>query len=193
MSKVILAHQYRSRFFIPNLTVTESGFSLLEYLAVITMTAALSIMVSANFRQLIDRYRVTTVASEFRIDLFTARAEAIRRQVRVDMIPVDSEHWERGWLLLIDANNNQRFDAGDLLLHRSGVLPKVLLVDAQLRDSHKSYLAFDSSGRPRSASSSQIPQIGSLMFSVGSQRRKIIISFLGRVRLCDPDKDATTC
>ena len=193
MSKVILVHHYRSRFFIPNFTVAESGFSLLEYLAVITMTAALSIMVSANFRQLIDRYRVTTVASEFRIDLFTARAEAIRRQVRVDMIPVDSEHWERGWLLLIDANNNQRFDAGDLLLHRSGVLPKVLLVDAQLRDSHKSYLAFDSSGRPRSASSSQIPQIGSLMFSVGSQRRKIIISFLGRVRLCDPDKDATTC
>lgn len=193
MSKVILAHQHPSRFFIPNLTVAESGFSLLEYLAVITMTAALSIMASANFRQLIDRYRVTTVASEFRMDLFTARAEAIRRQVRVDMIPVDSEHWERGWLLLIDANNNQRFDAGDLLLHRSGVLPKVLLVDARLRDSHKSYLAFDSSGRPRSANSSQIPQIGSLMFSVGSQRRKIIISFLGRVRLCDPDKDATTC
>ena len=193
MNKVLFPGQYHLRFFAPSHSVAESGFGLLEYLAVIMITATLISMSAANFRPLIDRYRVSTVASEFRMDLFSARAEAIRRQVRVDMIPVDSEHWERGWLLLIDANNNQRFDGGDLLLHRSGALPKALLVEARLRDSHKSYLAFDSSGRPRSASSSQIPQIGSLTFSMRAQRQKIIISLLGRVRSCDPDKDATTC
>lgn len=193
MTKVTLVHHPRLYSFIPNHFSVESGFSLLEYLAVIMMMATLITMATANFRLLIDRTRVTTVASEFRVDLMSARAEAIRRQARVDVIPMDAEHWERGWLLLIDANNNQHFDSGDLLLHRSGVLPQGLLVDARLRDSHKSYLAFDSSGRPRSANSSQIPQIGSLTFSVGAQRRKIIISFLGRVRLCDPDKDAATC
>ncbi|MFN5447471.1 MAG: pilus assembly protein FimT, partial [bacterium] len=68
-----------------------------------------------------------------------------------------------------------------------------LVIEANLRDSKKAYLAFDSNGRPRSAASVQTPQFGSLLFSVGEQRRKIIISFLGRVRLCDPDKDTATC
>jgi type IV fimbrial biogenesis protein FimT len=122
-----------------------------------------------------------------------ARAEAVRRRSRVDMIPIDAQDWAHGWLILIDANNNQHFDYGDLSLHRSQSDMKGLVIEAKLRDSKKAYLAFDSTGRPRSAASAEIPQFGSLLFSVGEQKRKIIISFLGRVRQCDPDKDAATC
>jgi type IV fimbrial biogenesis protein FimT len=78
------------------------------------------------------------------------------------------------------------------VLHQGGVPPEGLHIVSSLRDP-KPYLAFDPSGRPRSASSSAVPQIGSLLFTVGSQQRKIVVGFLGRVRSCDPARDGAAC
>jgi len=172
---------------------SRSGFGFIDYLTTITIAAIILLIASANFKPLLDRSRVVSAAGEFRAALIMARAEAVRRRSRVDMIPIDAQDWAHGWLILIDANNNQYFDSGDLSLHRSQSDMKGLVIEAKLRDSKKAYLAFDSTGRPRSAASAEIPQFGSLLFSVGEQKRKIIISFLGRVRQCDPDKDAATC
>ena len=193
MTKLVLNHKFQLGFFGLHRLSALSGFSIIEYLATLVITAILLLMISSNFRSLVDRSRVTAAMSEFHTTILLARSEAMRRQKRVDVIPLDSKNWGKGWLVLIDANNNQQFDTGDLLLHRSQAETKGLVVDAKLRDSKKSYLAFDPSGRPRSAASSQIPQIGSFIFSVNAQRLKIIIGFLGRVRVCDPDKDSATC
>lgn len=193
MTKLVLRHRYELRLFNLHPPNVRSGFSMIEYLATLVITAILLFMTSSNFRSVVDRSRVTSAMSEFHTVILLARAEAMRRQKRVDVIPLDSKDWGKGWLVLIDANNNQRFDSGDLLLHRSQAETKGLAVEAKLRDSKKSYLAFDSSGRPRSAASRQVPQMGSFIFSVSEQRLKIIISFLGRVRVCDPDKDSATC
>ncbi len=193
MTKLAQTNTYGQRFFYLNRPTTQSAFSIIEYLATLMIAAILLVMTSSNFRSVADRSRVNTAMSDFHTVILLARAEAMRRQMRVDVIPLDSKNWNKGWLVLIDANNNQQLDAGEVLLHRSQVGTKGLTVEAKLRDSKKSYLAFDTSGRPRSAASSQVPQIGSFIFAVSAQRLKIIISFLGRVRVCDPDKDSATC
>ena len=193
MTKHALTNGYGQRFFYLNRPDPRSGFSMIEYLATLVIAAILLLMTSSNFRSVVDRSRVTAAMSEFHTAILLARAEAVRRQIRVDVIPSDFKDWSKGWLVLIDANNNQQLDVGDVLLHHSQSETKGLAVEAKLRDSKKSYLAFDTSGRPRSAASSQIPQIGSFIFAVSAQRLKIIISFLGRVRVCDPDKDSATC
>ena len=193
MNKRMLSDRYERRFLNRHPPNMRSGFSMIEYLTMLVITAILLFMTASNFRSVVDRSRVTAAMSEFHTTILLARSEAMRRQKRVDVIPEDTKDWGKGWLVLIDANNNQRFDSGDLLLHRSQTETKGLAVEVKLRDSKKSYLAFDSSGHPRSAASSQIPQIGSLIFSVSAQRLKIIISFLCRVRVCDPDKDGATC
>ena len=193
MTKATLSNEYGQQFFGLHRPNTRSGFGMIEYLATLIIAAILLLMTSSNFRFMVDRSRVMAATSEFHTAILLARSEAMRRQKRVDVIPLDSKDWGKGWLVLIDANNNQRFDSGDLLLHRSQSETKGLAVEAKLRDSKKSYLAFDGSGRPRSAASSQVPQIGSFIFAVSAQRLKIIISFLGRVRVCDPDKDGATC
>ena len=193
MTNVLIVDENELLSFRFNSSNARSGFSMIEYLATLVIAAILFLMTSSNFRSVVDRSRVAVAMSEFHTVILLARSEAMRRQTRVDVIPLDSKNWGNGWLVLIDANNNQRFDSGDLLLHRSQSETKGLAVEAKLRDSKKSYLAFDSSGRPRSAASSQVPQIGSFIFAVSAERLKIIISFLGRVRVCDPDKDSATC
>lgn len=169
------------------------GLTLLECLLVCTLLAALTMTTLPAMRSLLDRARVNLACSEFHQAILRARAEAIRRHERVDLVPASGHDWRSGWVVLIDSNNNQQLDPGELSLYRVELDIHDLNVEARLRDAHKMYFAFAPSGRPRSAASASLPQIGSLLFTVGAERRKLVMSFLGRTRICDPDAVAATC
>ncbi len=170
-----------------------SGLSLTECLMVLALLAVMGALALPNLRPLMQRARVNVACSEFHQSILVARSEAIRRRVRVDIVPVVAGEWRHGWLVLIDENNNQRHDPGELLIHRSEADLAGVSVEARLRDASRAHLAFGPGGRPRSATSANVPQVGSLVFSAGSARRKLIISFLGRVRVCDPEPGASAC
>jgi len=169
------------------------GASLTELLAVVAITALLVGQAIPACRDMLDRARVTTAATNFRMSLAAARSAAIRRGQRVDLLPATSAGWHTGWRVVVDRNNNQRADDGEEVLRDASALPPDMEVLARLTDGSRAYLAFDPSGRPRSASSATVPQFGSLIFRCGTQRRKLVIGFLGRVRLCDPDHDRAAC
>lgn len=167
--------------------------SLIELLISIAIISLLSAFAMPGFRDVLDRFKVESATSEFRSAILLTRSEAIKRGVRIDLVPAVAHDWSRGWLVMIESNNNQQADADELVLHHSPDLPEHLHIVASLRDGSKTYLAFDPSGRPRSAASSSVPQFGSFAVSVGSQQRKIVIGFLGRVRICDPVKNGAAC
>lgn len=164
----------------------------MELLITLGIVSLLTAIALPSFGSMLDRVRVITVVAQFQQAISLARAEALRRRTRVDLIPLRDANWASGWQVLIDADNDHKAGAEETILHRGPTPPPGLRVEARLRDP-KAYLAFDASGRPRSAASSNVPQIGSLVFVAGHERRKIIISFLGRVRSCDPVRDKTAC
>lgn len=170
-----------------------AAISLIELLISIAIISLLTAFALPGFRDLLDRFKVESATSEFRSAILLTRSEAIKRGVRIDLVPAVAHDWSRGWLVLIESNNNQQADADETVLHHSPGLPERLIIIASLRDGTKTYLAFDPSGRPRSAASSTLPQFGSFLLSVGSQQRKIVIGFLGRVRICDPVKSGAAC
>lgn len=172
---------------------TPYGISLLELLTVMAITTVLLSLAVPSGRTLLDRVRVSTAAADFRAALAFARSAAIRRGQRVDLLPATPAGWHTGWRVVIDLNNNQRIDAGEPVLRAGLVAPRGLEVVASLRDGARAYLAFDPSGRPRSAHSGSVPQFGTLLFRSGTARRKLVIGFLGRSRLCDPDRERSTC
>ena len=146
------------------------------------------------FTPLIHRARVIMLVSDFHASIMRARNEAIRRGQRVDVLPMVAGDWRSGWCVAIDANNNQRLDQGDLILHRGAATPSPdAEISARMTDSKRMYLAFDPSGRPRTVGSALVPQYGSVLFRLGQQRRKLVLGFLGRVRVCDPDRDGAAC
>ncbi len=147
----------------------------------------------STFKPLLDRMRLTTAVADFHSALSRARNEAVRRGRRVDLLPLVWGDWRLGWCVAIDVNDNQRIDPGDLVLHHGSAMPSGLEVSARLTDSKRSYLAFDPSGRPRTVASALVPQFGSVLFRLGEQRRKLVIGFLGRIRVCDPDRDLAAC
>jgi len=170
----------------------RSGLSLTELLITLGIVSLLAAITLPGFGAMLDRVRVITLVAQFQEAISLARAEALRRRTRVDLIPLRDANWASGWQVLIDADNDHLAGAEDTVLHRGPIPPPGLRIDARLRDP-KAYLAFDASGRPRSAASSAVPQIGSLLFVAGHEQRKLIISFLGRVRICDPVRDKTAC
>jgi type IV fimbrial biogenesis protein FimT len=164
----------------------------MELLITMGILSALASMALPNFAPMLDRLRVVTMVAHFQEAINLSRTEAIRRHLRVDLVPMRDKNWATGWQVLIDADSNQLANGGDTVLHTGPTPPSGLRIDARLRDP-KPYLAFDPSGRPRSAGSSTVPQIGSLIFTIGNEQRKIIISFLGRVRSCDPVRAGSAC
>lgn len=173
-------------------TKLSDGMSLIECMMAFAVLAALMVAMPA-LKSAFDSVRVNLACSQFHQAILVARSEAIRRVARVDLVPASANDWRFGWVVLIDMNNNQQLDPDEKVLYRSQADLKNLAIEAKLRDSRNMYLAFGPNGRPRSAGSASVPQIGSVLFIAGTQRRKLIISFLGRVRVCNPDRDASAC
>lgn len=175
------------------MNLRQRGLGLVETMVVVAIVMSITAAALPGFRAIIDRFRVSTAAAEFRVGLTLSRNEAIRRRQRVDLLPVQFGDWRSGWKVVIDANNNQIADTGDSVLHAGPSVQPSVDISARLSDAKRAYVAFDPSGRPRTASSSTAPQFGSVIFQAGEQRRKLVIGFLGRTRICDPDRDGAAC
>lgn len=176
-----------------NIFLRYRGLSLIESLVAMAIAALLAALAIAGCRALLDQVRVTTAAADFRAALAAARTAAIRHGQRVDLLPATALGWHTGWIVTIDLNNNQQVDAGEPVLRSGSALHPSVEVVARLTDGSRTYFAFDPSGRPRSAHSATVPQFGSLLFRAGTVKRKLVMGFLGRARLCDPDRDKLAC
>ena len=174
-------------------SVFLNGFSLIELMTLLSISAILISLARPSMQDFIDTVRVVTAANQLYSAIGLTRSEAMKRGVRVDLIPLRAKDFSDGWIVIIDSNANHVADAGEIIVQRSASLPDRLIIKTQLRDNAVPYLAFDPSGRPRSNASSDLPQIGSLLLTVGQKKRKLIMAFLGRVRICDPDNSPSTC
>lgn len=100
------------------------GFTVIELMVVVAMLSILTAMALPSFKLLIDRWRVQQTVDNLRSTMFYARSEAIRRggDVYVEKLPkttpgctlaINAIDWDCGWVVFIDANNDQKWDAGE--------------------------------------------------------------------------------
>jgi type IV fimbrial biogenesis protein FimT len=189
-----LQRAYHQRMTYRHMNRHRAGFTMLELLLTSCVITVITVGSLVSFAPVIDRMRVISLVADFHSALSRARHEAVRRGRRVDLLPLVLGDWRSGWCVAIDVNDNQQVDADDLMLHRSTTtLPAGVEITARMTDSKRTYLAFDPSGRPRTVASAAVPQYGSVLFRLGEQKRKLVIGFLGRVRVCDPDRDGAAC
>lgn len=170
------------------------GYTLPELLAVMLILVILLGIGVPAMSQLIRRYQMSTTVSDFYTSLQLARSEAIRRGARIDLMPAaDGGDWTAGWKVLQDKNGNRRADEGDEIIFLHGPAPKGMTIRDGFAGSAPYYFAYNGSGYGRTHNSSQAARAGSWTFQLGEEKRKIIINFTGRPRLCDPAKDKGDC
>lgn len=169
------------------------GYTMVELMTVLAIAAILLAIGVPSFNSLIKTLRITTTANNFFSAVNLTRSEAIQRGIRVDLVPTDGVDWANGWIVLIDQNGNQKSDPGEQVIFSSGPVPKGITIKSSFTDSKRPYLAYNGSGRTRTNANSQTPQLGSWVFTLDDHARRIVVNFLGRPRVCNPNIDTTTC
>lgn len=101
------------------------GFTIIELMVVVSIMAILMALAAPSFSFLIERWRVLQAVDGLKTTLYYGRSEAIKRgtSIYVEKIPKASssgcisddtaKDWDCGWVVFVDANNNQRWDAGE--------------------------------------------------------------------------------
>lgn len=172
----------------------RNGFSLIELMVVLTVVAILLGTGVPLVRNLVQGQRLTTAVNAFYTSTNLARTEAIRRGVRVDMVPsADSGDWSKGWVVFVDEDNDQRVDSDEETIFVHDAVGQGISIKANLTDTSLPYLAYNGTGRTRTNASAHAPQFGNFTFTLDKQVRKIKINFLGRSRVCNPEVERRTC
>lgn len=98
------------------------GFTVIELMVVVAMLSVLLALALPSFQRVIERWRVQQAVDSLRSTMFYARSEAIRRggAVYVQKLPGCTQApgnaaWDCGWVVFIDANNNQLWESGEEL------------------------------------------------------------------------------
>ena len=120
----------------------QSGFKLLELAVTLTIMAVLASVGMSNWSSLTEKEAVKGHVNALLGAMRFARSEAIKKNVRVVICPRDlaatpinatngtaypcnttsGAPWEKGWIIFVDLNANNQFNATDTLLQEQGTL-----------------------------------------------------------------------
>ena len=166
-----------------------AGWTLIELLIALTIVTILLLLAQPSFKHLIDQQRIDTAARDLLGSIMLTRSEAIRRDKRVDLAPIDGVDWRNGWSIFVDSDDLDSSATEKKIIQLHTSLAQHLTVTTALHDHATPYIAYASNGRSRTHANSQVPQVGHLELALGNQRRRIILNFIGRPRLCNPAND----
>ena len=175
-------------------SATARGFTAIELMLAVAVLCILLAIGIPSFASLIRHQKLTATANMLFAAVNLARSEAIHRGRRVDLVPAGGRSdWRDGWIVFVDEDGNQRPDSGEAVVRNYPAVDREMRIIASFTDSKVQYVAFTGSGRTRTNAGSQTAQSGNWRLELGDQSRKIVINFLGRPRVCNPDREPETC
>lgn len=106
-----------------------AGFSLIEWMMVLAIVAILTAVATPGLQSVVESFRVRHAVEALRSTIYLARSEAIRRGGELKFRRAATHNscppqatpgqWECGWMVFVDANDNNRFDADEALVQSS--------------------------------------------------------------------------
>lgn len=165
------------------------GFTLVELLVTAAIASALMMVAIPAMTGMLDTHRRISSVNRFVSSLHLARGEAIKRNGRAVVCKsstgeqcTQSGHWEQGWIVFHDANNNASLDAGEWLLQQQGPLGGRMRLSGNLPVAH--YVSYSATGSAKKVSGAFQAGTFTLCPQGGDADniRKIVLSGTGRPR-----------
>jgi type IV fimbrial biogenesis protein FimT len=105
------------------------GFTLIELLIAIAVLGVLMGLAAPSMQAMIKNNRMTSGANDLLTDIAVARSESAKRGQRIVVCRSGGSstacsttaNWRDGWILYVDANNNNTLDAGEVFRVRQGM------------------------------------------------------------------------
>lgn len=171
------------------------GRTLVETMLVLALLAIVLSQALPSFHAVLQRQQLQLAVNDMLAALRLARSLAMARGGIVLLAPQTADGvWQHGWSVFVDRDGDRRPSAGEpvLLAHPAlaqGVKLRTAFSSAAVPD----YLAYNAAGRPCKAGNSLIARWGTLTLWQGENVRNIKINMLGRIRVCDPVQDGSSC
>lgn len=175
------------------------GFTLIELMTTITVAAVLMAVAAPSFIEFRRNSALVAATNTLTASLNSARSEAMKHGAFAMVVPEDGADWKKGWVVFVDKNLSQSYDAGDEVILRQPALADYLSISGNGTASGTApYVLYNGSGYSRDKNGG----FGALTLSVQrndvqgakatAETRRVIVSRTGRVRSCRPSAD-TTC
>jgi type IV fimbrial biogenesis protein FimT len=173
----------------------SSGFTLIELLVVFAPLAVMLMLAAPSFITFQRNSQLTSAANSFIGSLSAARAEAMKRQLRVFVVPTDRTNWNwaNGWQVMVDTDSSVTsgsisFGTNDVEISRQDALPAGVTIDtgtvSGFADGSNKYVMFNGSGFMTLISGTY--QTGAIDITNGDETRRVIAAPTGRLRVCKP-------
>ena len=180
--------------------LARRGFTLVELLVVLVLLAVLFTLAAPNFLTFRRNAELTSAANSFVASLSTARAEAMKRQLRAFVVPTTGNDWATGWRVFVDVDSNVTASSvvpsgSDIIVVEQAALPTgvsgISVVSSTLGDGTTAYVMFNGSGFMTKVDKTFADM--SIELSNGIEGRRVIVNPNGRLRVCKPPPADTTC
>lgn len=186
---------------LPRTRPGPRGFTLIELLVTIAIAAVLMVVAVPNMIGFQRNAELTSSANTLLAAVNAARGEAMKRGMPAYVVPAaNGKAWQAGWLVFVDKDRNQRFDADkDLLVLEQAALPAYFETQATgSATAAEPYFLFDGSGYPKTKTggfgggSLTLARTDVAAAERTNQSRRLVVGTTGRMRICKP-VDAATC
>lgn len=194
---IFLSHRIISA--IPNTMNTQytQGFTLVELIATLAVTAVVLTLGIPSFRDIILSNTITAKANGFIADLTLTRSESIKRGSQVTMCQstnqsscTETGEWEKGWIIFSDADEDGVVGDGPVIKSVSAFSGTLTV---RGNSTVENSISYKSSGKSSEAGSFIFCDERIHNFSEDkSKARVVIVSTTGRIRTVKGDDGTVT-
>jgi len=168
----------------------QRGFTLIELMTTLAVGVVIVGFAVPSMSTFVKNQRLMTAADSLNVALSKARTIAASSNSYVTVAPIDGD-WKNGWRVFNEhaAPNGQYEAANDTLIAVYDQLPSDISYEYDATNG-LGYVSFSPVGYSQSASKAQMAM--AIMFTLGSSKRMVEVSLLGRSRVCTPASTSDT-
>lgn len=167
---------------------SNQGFTLLELIITLAVVATLMLLTAPTVGQILGVAQRNRDVNELRVELISARSEAIRRSSNVAICASDDliscgDSWSLGWIVYVDDNRDGSVTEGEAVIRRHRRSQSGITMTASV--THVTFV-----GRGGTSDT------GGIRFTSAQENideRLIRIDSVGQPRVCEPQADAMEC
>ena len=179
------------------------GFTLIELMVTIAVMVILMSVAVPSFVSFRRNSELRGTANSFLAAMSAARAEAMKRGVKVYVVPLadNSTDWTTGWRVYADVDWDGAYTAGtDVLITEEPAIPSSVTVTTDttthvtsFTQSSGPYVAFGAAGFPAMRGADTGSPSGAIQFTVAAsgESRRVALNLIGRMRVCQASE--ATC